>query len=407
MPIKQGTQMQGPPEGRTLSGSRAASTNWALSHELYSITDIIETMKLLYSAPMFFRDRLFNITETCWGDTIMCDFHRGDSVALPFCHLHKRGLAKPRPRFQTQWVTPPYIKSLTNCRAIDLLRRIPSEPTYSSEAPETRLAYWQKDDLEEADLGISRREEVMCRDILFDGVVECRDGDDNLLLQTIDFGPVNRTVIPRGSYWDVADSRPLDDLRAIKQAVTRAGYSGGFIVFGQDAATSFLNNESVRTSMNSLNYRVGEVDAYDQEFGIAHLGTFFGLSITEYNAMYRDPFTNMMDYYMPPDQILIASAEVQNRLAYGEVVQVDSENKRLVSSYRAQRVPQYVGEEGEDQVSFRLQARPVPIPVDIVSWTVATVCTRVSQPTAPIQPYTDPVGVQGAYMVGKPSHPLP
>jgi hypothetical protein len=407
MPIKQSTQMQSPPEGRTLGDSRAASTNWAMSHELYSITDILETMKLLYAAPMFFRDRLFGITETCWGDQILCDFHRGDSVALPFCHPHKRGLAKPRPRFQTQWVTPGYIKSLTNTKALDLLRRIPNEPTYSSESPEARLAYWLRDDLEEADLGISRREEVMCRDILFYGVTELFEGDDNLLLQTIDFGPVNRTVIPPASYWDQPTSHPLDDLRAIKQAVTRAGYSGSFIVFGQDAATAFLNNQSVRESMNFLNYRVAEVDAADQSFGIAHLGSFFGLSITEYSAMYRDPFTNMMDYYMPPDQILIASAEVQNRLAYGEVAQVDSENQRLMNSYRAQRVPQYVGEPGEDSVSFRLQSRPVPIPVDILSWTVATVCTRVSQPTAPIAPYSDAVGRYSFVETLKPAHPLP
>jgi hypothetical protein len=96
---------------------------------------------------------------------------------------------------------------------------------------------------------------------------------------------------------------------------------------------------------------------------------------------------------------------MQNRLAYGEVVQTDANDVRLVSSYRMPRVPQYLKVEGEDSVSFRLQSRPCPIPIDILSWTVATVCTRVSQPTDPIAPYTGPVGRAGYHLVG--SQPTP
>jgi Phage major capsid protein E len=389
--------------------TRAASTNWAMTHELYSITDMLEIMKVTYPSPMYFRDTLFQTTETCYGDTIACDFRRGDSVALPFCHPYKRGLARPRERFQTQWVTPPYIKSVTNIKALDLLKRIPNESAYSTQSPEERLAYWQTDDLMECDLGISRREEWACREILFNGRFDCVDGDDNRLLQTIDFGPPNTTVIPPASYWDLPGSvsDPIADLRLIKQAVTRAGYSGSIIIFGQDAATAFLNNQAVLDKMNFLNYRVAEVDARDESFGISRLGSFFGLPIVEYNAMYRDPLTNMMDFYMPPEMILVASAEVQNKMAYGEVVQTDSENSRMVSSFRASRVPSYITIDGEDQVSFRLQSRPVPIPVDILSWTVAQVCTRVSMPSAPIAPYTDAVGAYGMFAATAPANPLP
>ncbi len=379
--------------GRNLSGSRAGGTNWTTTDALYSITDLLEILKVFYPAPMFFRDRCFRLTELCWGDQIACDFQRGDSVALPFCHELKRGIAKPRPRWQTNWITPGYIKSINNIKALDLLKRLPNESPFSNQAPENRLNQLQMDDLEEADLGISRREEVCCSKVLFDGRYDVIDGDDGRLLQTIDFGPINRTVIPPAAFWDLPGSDPLADLRNIKQSVIRAGYTGSLIVFGQDVATSFLRNESVRAAMNFLNYQVGHVNAEDTElFGIASIGSFFGLQILEYSAMYRDPFTNMMDYYMPPDQILIASPEMQHRLAFGECVQVDPEDIRMVSSYRMARVPQYVKLGEEDSVAFRLMSRPCPIPVDVLSWTVATVVTRVSMPTAPIAPFTEPVG---------------
>ncbi len=70
--------------GRNLSGSRAGGTNWTTTDALYSITDLLEILKVFYPAPMFFRDRCFRLTELCWGDQIACDFQRGDSVALPF-----------------------------------------------------------------------------------------------------------------------------------------------------------------------------------------------------------------------------------------------------------------------------------------------------------------------------------
>lgn len=171
-------------------------------------------------------------------------------------------------------------------------------------------------------------------------------------------------------------------------------------MFGQDASTAFLNNDAVRAAMNFLNYQVGNVNAADTElFGIASIGSFFGLQILEYSAMYRDPFTNMMDFYMPPDQIIIASSEMQHKMSYGECVQVDEDNTQMISSYRMARVPQYVKLDEEDSVAFRLMSRPCPIPVDVLSWTVATVCTRVSMPAAPIQPYSPLVGRAGYHML--------
>src|SRR5271166_3636195 len=102
------------------AGGGSANTNWTQTDSLYEITDILEVMKHIYLAPRFFRDTLFNITETCWGNEIQVDFRRGDSVALPFCDKYKRGIAKPRPRFITQYVEPGYIKSITNIKALDL-----------------------------------------------------------------------------------------------------------------------------------------------------------------------------------------------------------------------------------------------------------------------------------------------
>jgi hypothetical protein len=52
------------------AGGGGANTNWTVTNTLYSITDIIETMKMVYLAPAYFRDTLFRRTETCWGEQI-------------------------------------------------------------------------------------------------------------------------------------------------------------------------------------------------------------------------------------------------------------------------------------------------------------------------------------------------
>jgi hypothetical protein len=59
----------GPLAGNGRGGRAAArggaNTNWSTTDQLFSITDLIETMKHVYLAPAYFRDTLFNRTETC------------------------------------------------------------------------------------------------------------------------------------------------------------------------------------------------------------------------------------------------------------------------------------------------------------------------------------------------------
>jgi hypothetical protein len=90
------------------------------------------------------------------------------------------------------------------------------------------------------------------------------------------------------------------------------------------------------------------------------------------------------------DQVLVASRALQNRFAYGAVVQTEEGaggngegwGARAVGTYMLPRVPQYVTDADEDTLKFRLWSRPLPVPVNTKTWSVATVCTLKSQPIA-------------------------
>jgi hypothetical protein len=346
---------------------------------LYTISEFVDVIGATQPAPQFFKSTLFNQVENYWGQQAAVDFYRGSSQAAPFCTPYRRGIAVPRKKYVTSWVDIPDIKITRDIRAFDARYRLAGEAIGSKMSSQDRVLELQNRDYLELDLQISRREEVMCSDVLFSGRLLILDGEDNQPINEIDYGPINTTVIDPASYWDVAGSNPISDLQNMKRLVTGSGYPANLYVLGVDASNSFLNSEAVKESSNFLNYQQGQISPQQfkdfENFGISLLGSFWGMPIYSYDGTYTDPIDNQVKYFMPPDYALVASTAIAHRLAYGMVTQVEDDKAKSISDYQLPRVPQYVADAETDNLLFRLWSRPLPIPTDVLAWSVAKVCT--------------------------------
>ncbi len=356
---------------------------------LYSITDFLAVLEGIPPAPSFFKSNLFGTVETTWGDEVAVDYLRGSARCAPYTSKFKRAIAIPRKRFQTQWFRPPDVKVSRDIRALDLASRVPGESTSGKLSADERLAQWQVQDYMDLDQQIVRTEERQCADILFNCKLVIVDGDDQTILQELSFGDVNPTVIDPAAYWDVATSDPLNDLNVMRRAVSASGYMPSFYVMGCDAAQAFLTNEQVKHAYDQFNYRPGQIDPtllqQMENFGVSALGTYWGMPLFSYEGMFEE--AGAMHHYCPPDQILVASKASQNRFCYGSIIQTEDASSsgdgwgtKAVGTYQLPRVPQYVTDAGDDQLKFRLWSRPLAVPVNTKTWSVATVCTLKSQP---------------------------
>jgi hypothetical protein len=79
-------------------------------------------------------------------------------------------------------------------------------------------------DYQDLDAEISRREELMCAQVLVDGRLAIVDWDNQQKIMEVNFGPVNEVVIDPAEYWDAPTSNPLDHLELMRRHVTASGY---------------------------------------------------------------------------------------------------------------------------------------------------------------------------------------
>lgn len=352
-------------------------------NQLFSISEIAEAIIESPPTPSFIKDTLFGNIETWWGETVVIDFLRGNTRVAPFVSEYKRGTSIPRDKYLSKWVKPPHIKVTRDIRVLDARYRSAGESPFSRTSTQERIAALQALDYDDLDQQITRREELMCCEILHDGRLVLIDGDDLLPLGEVNFGPMNETAI--SPLWDEPDSQPLRDLKAMQRLVASSGYPCNAFVLGGDASDAFLNNPTVKESSNFLNYRQGVIDVQTyqdyENFGVTVLGNFQGLNIVSYEGLYTDPIDRKQHFYFPPNRILCASTLNQHRMTYSHIAQVQPGSyPPVIEDFQLQRVPQYVSDAKEDALLFRLWSRPLPVLTNTFSFTTARVCRLVSKP---------------------------
>jgi Phage major capsid protein E len=339
--------------------------------EIYRTTTLMEGMANFPPASVFLRNKLFSTTVTSPTDQVALDFYNGTTRLAPFVARLKKGIAIPRERAKTSFFSPPFIKPVRPLSADELFYRGMGVNAYSTVNADQREANLLAEDWQDLDLRISRTENWMVSQCLFTGSILCLDGDDNKPVARIDYGEFSQTIIAKP--WTDPTADPLNDLRQCMRAVSAAcGFQADLIVLGKNAADAFEGNQNVQNAYNKLFIQQGTIQPKLLEeigsYGVTILGTYRQIALYCDESTYLDE-KGVLQNFVPPGKVLVASTGLQNKMCYAAVAQVrDDENGMGV--FEGARVPQVYYPADEDCRYLRLSARPVPCPSNIQSWTV-------------------------------------
>jgi hypothetical protein len=101
--------------------------------------------------------------------------------------------------------------------------------------------------------------------------------------------------------------------------------------------------------------------------------TYPQMDVYAYDQLYRDvDGDNTLKQVIPDGKVVVISNEFQGRVAYGSIRQTIPGSNGL-KFIEATRVPKIWTDEDADTIKFRLMARPLAIPNDVLSWAVLDV----------------------------------
>ena len=333
---------------------------------LFETKTLIAALVELKPAPSFLKDRFFAGVELTDADTIQADIMKGSQRIAPHCSRFKRSIMVPREVFKTCEFKAPYVKLSSDLKAADLMRRGFGESSFARQSAEERAAALTARDL---DKRITRRENLLCAQTLFEGKWTAIDGDDHETLIEVSYGPLNVTAI--SPLWSDPASLPLDDIIEMYRLVNSGGAADSdTVVMGRSAADAFRGNASVQKAYDLRNIFEGQLKPEYRGGGVTYLGTFYGCEIFVDEGMYVDE-NGATQTFVDPKKILVGSSQGGGRMGYCGVEQLEPDAGMQV--YALSRVPLIFDDLPRETRMVRLSSRPCPIPLDLASWTVATV----------------------------------
>ena len=109
--------------------------------------------------------------ETFPTKSVDVDFKKGTRKLAPFVHPRMPGKTVANTGYQTKTYTPPQLAPDTITTVDDLLERMAGENPYSGKTPAQRAVEKLARDFSKLDEMITRREEWMCAQALYTGVI--------------------------------------------------------------------------------------------------------------------------------------------------------------------------------------------------------------------------------------------
>lgn len=335
---------------------------------LYSTRTMLEAIKKAKPVRTFLRDTFFPITETFVTEQVDVDYKKGKRKMAPFVAPRIGGVVMDRDGFETKSYKPAKIAPERIMTHEDINKRGMGENLYSTRTPEERAKELLANDMIELDDYITRREEWMCREVLFTGkVVMSGEGFE----QQIDFDFSNKSVLTGDALWNDPDSDPIMKLREIRLSIIKeSGKAPNIAVLASDAAEAFLKHPKVQAYFDKKNISMGVIEPSIKDDAITFLCKipYLGMEIYSYDEWYLDDAGNEQPM-VPAGNVLVASTGMNKRL-YGAVTQIESEQFVTIEG---ERIPKSWVDKDNEVRKLRITSRPLPTPDDVDGWHVLVV----------------------------------
>lgn len=122
----------------------------------------------------FIRDTLFTGKDLSPTNKVDVDIKKGRAKVAPYVSEKVGGKVVENSGYRTETFEPPLVAPTTVTTAADLQNRVMGENLYSSRTPDERAAEKLVKDLQELDNMVTRREEVMCAEAIFEGKIDVK-----------------------------------------------------------------------------------------------------------------------------------------------------------------------------------------------------------------------------------------
>ena len=338
---------------------------------------LVERMPKVHT---FVRDTFFCNRETFDTQKIDVDFKKGNRALAPFVHKKKGGATIDNEGFQTNTYEPPLVAPNKITTIDDILKRTPGESLYNGKSPNQRAVEKMQRDFTELDEMITRREEWMCCQSLFRGKILILDKNGKAIQEEIDFQFTNKETLKTADSWKTKKGGKIAQLKAWRKQVQKKGFVNcNICLMGSDALEAFLSDEEVQKMLDVRRFEVAVIAPKELPNGATYIGTIheIGMDIYTYNEWYLDNWTNAEkpeDKPLLPDNIVaLLSTEANYSMYYGAVGIVDEAGK-TIAVVEGSRIPEQWVERRPARRFLQLSSAPIPVPHEVDSWFIATVC---------------------------------
>lgn len=342
---------------------------------IYSTKTLLAAVEKMMPVRTFFRTTFFPGTQTFVTEEVWIDYKKGKRKMAPFVAPRVGGITVDRQGYRTEKYAAPKIAPQRALTVDDVIIRGMGENVFSQRTPAERQAELLGKDLAELDEMITRREEWMIRELLFNGKIVMKGYIDrnntNFIEQELDYGFTNKEVLTGEDAWSEATSDPYADLKRWRlEVIQKSGRAPTLVILGQRASDAFLDHEKIQKKLDIRNALLGQINPVIRDDALTYIGRLpeLGLDLYTYNDWFLDDDGNEYPF-VPEDHILLARPGI-GEVLYGAITQMEDEQ---FVTYEGARVPKAWADHQNEQRMLRISSRPVPKPDDVDDWFVAKV----------------------------------
>ncbi len=319
----------------------------------------------------FFRDRYFPTGEgdVFAADKVLTEYRRGDRKMAAFVSPRAGDIPMDRVGYEIHEYQPAYIAPSRSLTADELKKRGFGEALYPGMQPAQRAARLLKQDMEDMDKRIERREEWMCAQVMINNACEMQeyiDGKTKGEKKYVKFfDSASEHSFTPAAKWNAATGNFFGDVRAMAQLLSRRGLPAADLVLGIDAADAVLELEKVQRLLDkNSGIMIGQIEQQLSPYhGVTYMGTLnFGghkLNLISVDETYEDEDGQEKGYF--PATAAMVTAPGCGHLMYGQITQIDYGSTEF-TDHAGRRVPKFILDQDHDSRKLRLGARPLAAP---------------------------------------------
>lgn len=346
-----------------------------MTGELYTTRELVSLYdnRVLDAPTAFLRDTFFNNRHNSDSEEVVFDKIKSRRKIAPFVAANLPGKARAMRGSESVSYAPPYVKPLITIKPNDAIKRRPGERLSGEMGPDQRWDMLVQQAMEDNEDEITRREEVMCSEILRTGGLSIA-GQESHPDVTVDFGraAAQTKALTSTARWGEAGVSPWADIRAWATLV--GSNKGGVVkdvVLGTSAADLLLDDPDFRALLDNRRQAGGEMQlaGFAGEapgYHAVHLGAVGQYTFWQYQQTFEDDSGSDVDVWPEYACGLFAPAYMQGWMAYGAIL----DTKSMVPT---DRFPKMWEEDNPSGANVMTQSAPLPLIENVNSTFYASV----------------------------------